>query len=254
MPFTKSEIAAFEIAIRTIDKAVVRMESLVPPPTWTQLHGATYAHRYVERQARQALILKSVRLSSALRAGWVLLQNGLVLDAGATMRALDELESDIMFIAGPLLFQQPFEKRHDQYLAEFFQEEFDHPDPVQATQRRNRVSRRDIRAYVARTYNAGLPVSQVVALNETIDATFSGYVHGAAVHIFDVYDGRTFVLPLRTTDQRLSDMMEQYVLYVHRAMMAVAVASKVFGNSGPFEAVYRAVQSVFTDDGRIQTR
>lgn len=254
MPFSKSEVAAFEIAVRTIDQAIVRMESLVPPPTWTHLHGDAYAHRYVEHQARQALVLKSVRLSSALRAGWVLLHNGLVLDAGATMRVLDELDSDIMFIAGPLVFQHQAEKRHDQYLAEFFQEEFDHPDPLQATQRRNRVSRRDIRAYVARNYNAGLPVSKVVAVTETIDATFSGYVHGAAAHIFDVYDGRTFVLPLRTTDQRLSDMMEQYVLYIHRAMMAVAVAAKVFGDSGPFEMVYRAIKTVFADDGKLQNR
>lgn len=252
MPFSAAEEATFTTAVRTIDQAVARMESLVPQPTWTHLHGNAHAHRYVEHQARQALVLKSVRLSSALRSGWVLLKNGLVLDAGATMRAMDELDSDIMFIAGPLVFQHPREPRHDQYLAEFFQEEFDHPDPLQATQRRNRVSRRDIRAYVARTYNAGLPVSQVVAVTETIDATFSGYVHGAAVHIMDVYDGRNFVLPLRATDRRLSDMMEQYVMYIHRAMMAVAVAAKAFGDSGPFEMVYQAVQSAFTDDGKIQ--
>jgi hypothetical protein len=252
MPFSTTAEAAFTTAVQTIDQAVGRMETLVPPPTWTHLHGDAHAHRYVEHQARQALVLKSVRLSSALRAGWLLLQNGLVLDAGATMRALDELESDIMFLAGPLVFQHRREPRHDQYLAEFFQKEFDHPDPLQATQKRNRVSRRDIRAYVARTYNARLPVSQVVAVTETIDATFSGYVHGAAVHIMDVYDGRKFVLPLQTADRRLSDMMEQYVLYIHRAMMAVAVAAKAFGDSGTFEMVYQAVHSVFTDDGKVQ--
>ncbi|HWJ75326.1 MAG TPA: hypothetical protein VNX29_19370 [Kaistia sp.] len=252
MPFSTKEEAAFTTAVQTIDQAVARMENLVPRPAWTHLHGDNRAHRYVEHQPRQALVLKSVRLSSALRAGWVLLQNGLVLDAGATMRVMDELGTDIMFIAGPLVFQHPSEPRHDQYLVEFFQEEFDHPDPLQATQRRNRVSRRDIRAYVARTYNAGLPVSQVVAVTETIDATFSGYVHGAAVHIMDVYDGHKFVLPLPATDQQLSDMMWQYILYVHRAMMAVAVAAKTFGDSGPFELVNGAVHSVFTDDGEIR--
>jgi hypothetical protein len=252
MPFSIKEEAAFTTAVQAIDQAVARMETLVPPPTWTHLHGDAHAHRYIQHQTQQALVLKSVRLSSALRAGWLLLQNGLVLDAGATMRAIDELSSDIMFIAGPLVFHHPREPRHDQYLAEFFQEEFDDPDPLQASQRRNRVSRRDIRAYVARTYNAGLPVSQVVAVIETIDATFSGYVHGAAVHIMDVYDGRTFVLPHQTTDRRLSGMMEQYVLYVYRAMMAVAVAAKAFGDRGPFERVYGAIQSVFTDDGEIR--
>jgi hypothetical protein len=252
MPFSIKEKAAFTTALQTIDQAVARMENLVPQPTWTHLHGDHYAHRYVQHQARQALVLKSVRLSSALRAGWVLLQNGLFLDAGATMRAMDELGSDIMFIAGPLVFQQPHEPRHEQYLAEFFQEEFDHPDPLHATQKRNRVSRRDVRAYVARTYNAGLPVSQVVAVTETIDATFSGFVHGAAVHIMDVYDGRKFVLPLQTADRRLSDMKTQYVLYISRAMMSVAVAAKAFGDSGPCELVYGAICSVFTDDGEIR--
>jgi len=104
MPFSNKEEAAFTTAVQTIDQAVARMETLVPQPIWTHLHGNDHAHRYVEHQARQALVLKSVRLSSALRAGWVLLQNGLVLDAGATMRAMDELDSDIMFIAGPLVF------------------------------------------------------------------------------------------------------------------------------------------------------
>ena len=252
MPFSIKENAAFTKAVRTIDQAVAGMENLVPQPTWTHLHGDNHAYRYVDHQAHQALVLKSVRLSSALRAGWMLLQNGLVLDAGATMRSLDELDSEIMFIAGPLVFQHSPEPRHDQYLAEFFQEEFDHPDPLQATQRRNRVSRRDIRAYVARTYNAGLPVSQVVAATETIDAAFSGYVHGAAVHIMDVYDGRKFIVPLPTTDRRLSDMMNQYVLYVHRAMMAAAIAAKAFGDRGPFEFVYRTIESLFTDDGKIK--
>lgn len=252
MPFSTEEEAAFTTAVQTIDYAVGVMEKLVPPPKLIHLHRDDRAHRYVERQRRQALVLKSVRLSSAFRSGWVLLQNGLVLDAGVSMRVLDEIESDIMFIAGPLVFQHLPEPRHDQYITEFFQEEFDHPDPLQATQKRNRVSRRDIRAYVARTYNAGLPVSQVVAVTETIDAAFSGYVHGAAVHIMDVYDGQKFALPLQTTDRRLSDMMEQYVLYVHRAMMAVAVAAKAFGDSGPFELVHEAVQSVFTDDGKIR--
>lgn len=82
MPFSAAEEATFTTAVRTIDQAVARMESLVPQPTWTHLHGNAHAHRYVEHQARQALVLKSVRLSSALRSGWVLLKNGLVLDAG----------------------------------------------------------------------------------------------------------------------------------------------------------------------------
>lgn len=252
MPFSTGEEAAYIAAVYTINHAVAHMEILVPQPKLTHLHGSHRAYRYTEHQARQALVLKSVRLSSALQAGWVLLQNGLVLDAGAIMRALDEIGSDIMFIAGPIVFNHPNEPRHDQYLAEFFQEEFDHPDPLKATQKRNRVSRRDIRAYVARTYNAGFAVSQLVAVTETIDAAFSGYVHGAAVHIMDVYDGDKFVLPLQTTDRRLTDMMEQYVQYVHRAMMAVAVAAKAFGDSGPFDLVYEAVRSAFTDDGKIR--
>ena len=135
MPFSTREEAAFIAVVQTIDRAVAHMEILVPRPKLTKLHGNHRAYRYVEHQARQALLLKSVRLSSALRAGWVLLQNGLALDAGAIMRTMDELGSDIMFIAGPLVFQQPSEPRHHQYLAEFFQEEFDHADPLQATQR-----------------------------------------------------------------------------------------------------------------------
>lgn len=252
MSFSAKESIAFEATVQAIDQAIARMESLVPPPTWTRLHGDRHAFRYIEHGPHQALVLKSVRLSSALRAGRLLLLNGLLLDAGAIMRVMDELGSDIMFIAGPILSKNDAEPRHFQYLEEFFQEEFDHADPLKATQSRNRVLRKHIRAYLARAYDTGFPVSQSVAVSETIESTFSGYVHGASVHIMDIYDGKTFVLPLQAVDRPLADMMRQYINYAYRALMAIALAAMAFGKGGPYEEVYRVIRSIFTEDGRVR--
>jgi len=72
---------------------------------------------------------------------------------------------------------------------------------VRSTQRRSRVSRANVRAYVARAYDTGAPVSRVSEVVETIDNALAGYVHGAAVHVLDIYDGRRFVVPCAADDE-----------------------------------------------------
>ena len=182
----------------------------------------------------------------------MLLRAKLSLDVGATMRTLDELGSDIRFLSGPAVTGTPLEPRHSEFLQEFFQEEFDHPDPLKATQKRKRVSRRDIRAYVARTFNAGLDVSEIVAVTSTIDNMNSGFVHGAAVHTMDVYDGAHFAIPSANDDLRLADMRETYLLYVHRALMDVATAAKALGAETEFRALYTLTTDLFYDNGNVK--
>lgn len=156
-----------------------------------------------------------------------------------------------MFLAGPLVFGHEPEGRHKRYLSEFFQEEFDHADPVKATQSRDRVSRKDVRAYVARTFNAGIPVSDVVAVTATLDNAFSGYVHGAAVHILDVFDGHRFCLPLEPGDGPLEAVRDQFPQYVNRATMNAATAAKALGCEDLFRELYQLQRDLFDDYGTI---
>jgi hypothetical protein len=238
--------------LQALDEAIQSMSKAVPAPQRARTASGHSAYRFAEKLPQQALLLKSVRLVGAVKAGKLLIDAGLSMDAGASMRLQDELGSDIQFLAGPLVMGGPPEPRHDQYLEEFFQEEFDHADPIQATQSRNRVSRRHIRAYVARTYGAGLPVSQIVAVTETIDNAFSGYVHGAGSHIMDAYDGRRFHTSLEPGDGPLEAIKEQYPQYLHRALMSVALAAKSVGMEELFQTLYRLQLDWFDDYGDIR--
>jgi len=243
---------AFERAIEGLRIGVDRMAATVPPPRPKRSSSGYMVYRYLEERTQQALVLKTVRTLSALISCRLLINAGLVLDAGASLRILDELGSDIMFLAGPLVFGTEPEPRHSQYLVDFFQEEFDHADPLKSSQRRSRVPRRDIRAYVARAFNAGQPVSHVVNVTETIDSAFSGYIHGAAVHTLDVFDGLTFRIPLNTGDDPLEAIRDQFSQYVHRALMAVATAAKAVGDDALFGELYDLQRELFTEEGDLR--
>jgi hypothetical protein len=250
MPRSYGEV--LEIAVQGLGRAVDALAGTVPPPAITRTPSGSRAHRYREMTTQQALVLKSVRLYSALVAGVMLLHARLSLDVGATMRTLDEIGSDIQFLSGPAVTGTLPEPRHAEFLAEFFQEEFDNPDPLKATQKRMRVSRRDIRAYVARTFQAGFDVSQIVATTSTIDNMNSGFVHGAAVHTMDVFDGRRFTVPTADDDPRLADMRETFLMYIHRALMDVAMAAKAVGAEDEFQTLYRLTTGLFDDAGRVK--
>jgi hypothetical protein len=241
----------FATCVTLVEDAIEQMAAKVPRPRAKRSSGGDLVYRYYEELAEQALVLKTVRTLSALRAGKVLLDVGLALDVGATMRILDELSSDMMFLSGPLVWSLNPEPRHKQYLTEFFQEEFDHADPVKSSQRRNRVSRRDIRAYVARTFSAGQSVNRIVEITETIDSAFSGYVHGAAVHTMDMFDGERYRVPLEHSDGPLGAVRDQYPQYLHRALMAVATAAKAIGDEQLFTDLYRAQAALFDEAGYI---
>jgi hypothetical protein len=249
MPRTAGQV--WVAVAQALEDATARLSSKVPGPIPTSLASGHKAFRYAEKTVEQAILLKLIRTLSALRAAHMLIDGGLILDAGASMRIRDELGSDIMFLAGPLVTSVPAEPRHAQYLQEFFQEEFDHPDPLRSTQSRRRVSRRDIRAYVARAFSAGLPVADIIAVSETIDHAFSGYVHGAGAHIMDVYDGQSFRVPMSPSDPPTVTVRDQFAQYLHRAIMNATIAASAIGDSALAGELYHRTVDYFDPEGGI---
>ncbi len=245
---------AYEKAMEALEAALFQLGRSVPRPRKTKTPTGL-AYRFEEKSPQQALILKSARMISALKAAKLLLDNGLLLDAGAMMRILDEVGADLMFIAGPTIFGHPPEPRHEQYMREFFQEEFDTDSPLTSAQNRNRVGRRHIRAYVARAYSHGqVDVSQAIAVAETIEALFSGFVHGAGVHTMDLFDGLDFSVQLQPDDQPLADMAGQYSHYIHRATMCLANAAKAIGRDDVSSVLCRISSELFQDDGELRPK
>ena len=80
-----NEQELFDITIAEMRAATARMEGAVPPPSLIRTASGQPHYRYVEKLTQQALVLKSVRILSALIALRTLIDTGLSLDAGATM-------------------------------------------------------------------------------------------------------------------------------------------------------------------------
>ena len=144
--------------------------------------------RYVERDIRQALVQKLARIISGLHAARLLLAHGFFQELAALQRMLDESNEDIMFLAHGVIASD-ITKLHREYLAAFYEEEFDNPDnPLESTQKRPMVARKKIRAYLARLGESNNP-SFGVEVMRTGSKVYSGFVHGASPHIMDMYVG-----------------------------------------------------------------
>ncbi|MER9032415.1 hypothetical protein [Mesorhizobium sp. M0674] len=245
------EAEALKITLAELHEAVALMARAVPRPKMVKTASGAH-YRYVEQLVQQALVLKCVRAMSALTALQTLIGAGLALDAGASMRILDEIGSDVMFLAAPLVLPVEPEERHKRYLSEFFQEEFDSENPLKATQKRHRVSRSDIRAYVARTYRVDMPVSDVVRVTETIENAFSGYIHGAAAHTIDVYDGNRFCVPLKVGDGPLEAVREQIITYAFRALVSAELVSKALRQYAMARHLRNVRIEIYDDYGAVR--
>lgn len=176
--------------------------------------------------------MKLARIVTGVQAAWGAINQGFTQEGAALQRILDELGSDLQFLAGPLTMGKQ-EEIHDRFLADFFQEEFeDGKSPVDSSQKRNRVPRKKIRAYNARTFTPEEATDRVVAVQETIDNMYSGFVHGAGPHIMDLYGGTPphFHVEGMGGTSRQEDAAADFRNYLHRAMMDASVAARALGD------------------------
>jgi hypothetical protein len=221
--------ALFDFAVTEMCVGFDEVEATVPSPQKVQyLDGYTW--RYVEKTDKQAMVLKLARLISGLRAGRLLLNAGYVLELGILQRALDETEQDLMFLCGPYLGGER-EERHEKFLKDFFEEEFDRPgDAIGSAQKRGMVSREKIMAYNARVFPGGDP-STNRDVSQTLHKIYSGYVHGAAGHIMDAYGGTPLhfhTAGLKGTS-RHSDSERDFLNYPYRGLMTTATVAIALG-------------------------
>jgi hypothetical protein len=238
----------WERSLNAMKRACHLMAESIPQPAIILRENGP-AYRYAHKGHKEALVLKSVKYLSGMHSLQVLLDAGLVLEAGAVMRGLDEANLDIMFIAGPYIFQKALEKWHQMYLSEFFQEEFNHPDPLKSSQKRHRVSREKIRSYVARTYDHNGQSEDVSKVFGTIETALSGYVHGAANHIIDVYDGCRFTIPLQPGDGPLETLLLQRNNYCTRGLMSLSTAARGMAMFDLFDELHRLNDELFDEYG-----
>ena len=220
-----------------LEKAFKRLEDMVPPPQKVP-HGDAFVFRYKEKTIQQAMVQKLARVVSGLHAAWLLLENGFLQEQAAVQRMLDEFHEDILFLAFAVINREQT-PLHQEYLDAFYKEEFDAPTAVESSHDRPMVSRKKIRAYVARAELAGTDPSTGVSLSHTIHSGYSGFVHGASPHIMDMVEGdppRFRIHGMGGTSRQEEHRNDLYNPFF-RAIISFAMVAKAFGDDELFQSL-----------------
>ena len=192
--------------------------------------------RYADKGIHEALIQKLARVVSGLHAARLLAKRGFCQEQAALQRTIDKLNEDVLFLAHGVISGKPTDL-HREYLAAFYQEEFDNPDSaIDSTQRRPMVPRKKIRAYISRVAGPQLDASSTVEAMRTVQKAYSGYVHGASPHIMEMYLGRPprwhlrGMLETHCADDHRSDLWNVF----YRGIVSFAYTAKAFGDEDLF--------------------
>ncbi|MEH6358375.1 MAG: hypothetical protein V7745_05265 [Pseudomonadales bacterium] len=192
-----------------------------------------------------SIIQKLARYISGLNASLVLLETGYTQELGAIFRTLDEFSEDIIFLALPIVGGVEMTATHDEYLQQFFQEEFDNPsNAVLSTQKRKTISRRKIRSVIADASQNGVNPHDARELSRTISQAYSGYVHGASGHICEMIGDKPlrYFLSGMAGTTRQTEFTYNYWDYAYRGLISVVLAAKALGDSSIVDRGYKFIE------------
>jgi len=162
----------YDPALQTMTRAVHLLASRVPAPRKVS-HKDSFVFRHIERSIHQAIVQKLARIVSTLAAAHLLMTHGFVQEQAALQRILDELHEDVRFLSLAIINGE-VTPLHRDYLASFFEEEFDEDTALESTQKRPMIPRRKIQAYIARSESPEFDPSTGTELARTVTKMYSG--------------------------------------------------------------------------------
>ena len=208
----------------------------VPQPQFVEKFGA---FRHVEKSIHQAIVQKLARMVSTLYAARLLCNHGFVQEQAALQRILDEIQDDVLFLAFGIIRGDDQLPLHRNYLAAFFEEEFDADTAIESTQKRPMIRRQKIQAYLARMAEAPMDPHRGGELFRTTSKIYSGFVHAASPHIMDMYAGNPprFHMHGMKETEIYEAYREDIQNYFYRGISAFAFAAKAFGDDKLFARI-----------------
>lgn len=194
--------------------------SFPPPATVKQGNGFVERHAPKERTNGLAAYLKAVKICSTLNAALALLDRGFVQEAYALGRVAQEQAEDIQFLVIPRGENSQLNALQTRAQDEFFQEEFADPaDPIGTSQERDRIPRQKIRAAIHQDIE---DPSRAGAITKALNRVFSGYIHGAYVHVMELHSDTPGRYCLRG-DQRhhLTEALDYFPHFIFAGALAI---------------------------------
>ncbi len=214
--------------------------------------GRGYVYRYKEKSVYQAIVQKLARVVTGLQAISILNKAGFLQEQAALQRTLDEFEEDIAFLCFGIIFNDMTDL-HKDYLAVFYEEEFDDPESaIRSTQKHPMIPRKKIRAFMSKDRGGSYDQSSTIEVGRTISKLYSGFVHGASPQLMELYFGSPprFQLSGGTKSPFYKDHLEDLLNYYYRSILSFAFAAKAFGEEALFKRVFEYSKHFAVASGR----
>lgn len=209
-------------AVAGLDQCVQALSSSFPLPRRVAINGLE-VFRHFEQDDLLLSFMKLVKIASHNNAAMVLIRAGYVHEVYALCRMIDEACEDIHFMQEPQGEDGKPTKQQFTFINEFFQEEFSGRDLVESHNSRDRVPRKKVRAANARL-GAGevkLDPSTEIKVVGALYETFSGFVHGAYVHLMELFNGHYFHTRGMLGTPRIQECLANQVHHVFRSLQLV---------------------------------
>lgn len=233
-----------------IYEAMLRdFESGMTRPVPIDLGDGNWILRLPQRDAQHAILLKLAMVLSGMNAAFVLLHNGHILEQAAIQRMIDEANEDILFLVLGVN-NDDWTDLHKRYLDSFWAEEFDDfSHVVESHKSRDQVRRKKIHAYNARHLE---DPSRSGKLSDVIHKLYSGFVHGAAAHIMEIYDPDTggFAVRGMSGTPKVYDHAYDIWNVVYRTGLSFLFASRAYGSDRHEQLVTKHLKAFQAATGR----
>lgn len=193
-----------------------------------------HGFRYDEQTQYVLIFTKGIRYFSLLNAAFTLLQAGHYQELYILSRCMDETLQDASLFTVPMGENGELSDVQKTFLEEFFLEEFEDPEALGielVNTKRHRTPRRKIYQAI----NVASPIKDkypaMKGVHNLLYKTFSGYVHGAYVHVMELLGGSPVRWHLKgmAGTPKLDEAKEQFATHVYRALMIGRLAAKRLG-------------------------
>lgn len=222
LPRYEEVLADLEVALSEITQLIGRAEKA------PKAEGFVY--RFTTRRLSEAVSMKLALLLSTLHAAVSLHRNGHYLQQAMLQRVIGELDEDILFLCYGLMTRE-LTDLHKRYLDAFWAEEFeDVSDPVGSHSSRPTIPRKKIRAYLSRIQPESSDPSTTSKIYKVLSKGYSGFVHGAAPHIMEMYGGDPPAFHTRSLSDtpREPEYRRDLGNYVYRGLLSFVIAAHGF--------------------------
>lgn len=217
--------------LEVMDAAFRDFEAALPKPVRVR-RGLGWVFRFKDRDIYHAVVLKLALVQSTLRGALILLENGHTSQQAMLQRVVDEANEDILFLVYAVT-NDSITPLHQRYLNAFWAEEFGDDNDLTGThQSREMIPRQKIRAYLARIEGKDLDPSRATQVTKILSKAYSGFIHGASVHIMEMYGGTPPHFHTRgmLNTPRIPEYANDLWNYMYRGLLSHAFAAKLFGS------------------------